>query len=184
MFGSDLERYRIRESQCRLEIFIRALYNHPAIVGIFWYRLSRYLWLRKSNPVIFILYVLARGFYPIVRMVSGLELSPRTDIGPGLWIGHAGPCIIHPATRAGKNLTIHHGVTIGESKSGVPSLGNNVSIGVNATLVGGIEIGDNAIIGAGAVVVKSVPEGAVAIGVPARIKSEVQNRATHPGMLA
>lgn len=75
-------------------------------------------------------------------------------------------------------------MTIGESKSGVPSLGNNVSIGVNATLVGGIEIGDNAIIGAGAVVVKSVPEGAVAIGVPARIKSEVQNRATHPGMLA
>lgn len=69
----------------------------------------------------------------------------------------------------GDSVTIFQGVTIGQSGTGAPKIGNNVVIGANATIVGGIEIGDNAQIGAGAVIAQNIPANCTAVSQKARI---------------
>lgn len=100
-------------------------------------------------------------------MYSGLDLLPFADIGPGMKVIHFGPTVVHPNTVAGENLTLRQGVTIGLAKTGVPRLGNNVTVGVGATIIGGISIGDNVTIGAGAVVTHSMPANTTVVGIPA-----------------
>ena len=164
----DIKRYNNGSGNVLLAT-IRAAYSHPSFAGVIWYRIGHALWLRRKNPVWFILLIINRALYPLVRMYSGLELTPRTQIGGGMYVGHFGPTVIHPDTVAGYNLTILQGVTIGARAGGIPRIGNDVSIGVGATIIGGITIGNHAIIGAGAVVTKDVPEGCVAVGVPAKL---------------
>ena len=168
--ASDIERYKSHPSQGQFIAGAKALYSHPAFAGVVWYRLSRYLWLKKRNPLFFLFLLMTRLLYPLVRLYSGLELAPSVEIGPGLWVGHFGPIVRNPAMRAGRNLTILHGVTVGAGTGGVPILGDNVSIGVGATLIGNVQIGHNVIIGAGAVVTKNVPDDSVAVGVPAQFR--------------
>lgn len=99
------------------------------------------------------------------------------DIAGGLYVGHAvgGGIIINDKVKIGKNCNIHHGVTIGVKNRGknpgVPTIGDNVYIGPGAKVFGGITIGDNTAIGANAVVATSIPDNAVAVGVPAKIIS-------------
>lgn len=99
------------------------------------------------------------------------------DIGGGLLIPHNFGCVIS-AQKIGNNCQIDQGVTIGKSGSGKeqikevdnkPTIGNNVMITTNSIVIGNIHIGDNAIIGAGSVVTKDVPQNAVIIGNPQRI---------------
>lgn len=66
-------------------------------------------------------------------------------------------------------MIIYQGVTIGQSSSGAPKIGNNVLIGANATIIGGIEIGDNAKIGAGAVIQENIPANCTAVSQKVRI---------------
>jgi serine O-acetyltransferase len=163
----DIERYNNGSGNILLTA-IRAAYSHPSFIGVIWYRIGHALWLRRKNPVWLILFTISRALYPLVRMYSGLELSPRAQIGGGMYIGHFGPTVIHPDTVAGCNLTILQGVTIGAGTGGIPHIGNDVSIGVGATIIGGITVGNHATIGAGAVVTKDIPDGCVAVGVPAK----------------
>jgi serine O-acetyltransferase len=163
----DIQRYKKDEDNLFFSI-IKAAYTHPAFIGVLWYRIGHALWLRRKNPLFFILLILHRILYPLVRIQSGLELSPRTDIGPGLYIAHFGPTVIHPETIAGCNLTLLQGVTIGANKSGVPQIGDNVSIATGARVIGKIKLGDNSIVGAGAVVIKDVLPGTTVVGIPAK----------------
>ncbi len=163
----DIERYN-QDNSNWLWAAIRAAYTHPAFIGVIWYRVGHALWLGRRNPLWFLLLVFHRILYPLVRIHSGLELSPRTQIGPGLYIAHFGPTVIHPETIAGSHLTVLQGVTIGEHGHGVPRLGNHVSIATGARVIGRITIGDHAIVGAGAVVVSDVPAGYTVVGVPAK----------------
>ncbi len=167
LIRSDLRRYANRNSNLAVTA-ITAAYAHPALIGVIWYRIGRALWLKRKNPLFFVLLVLNRFFYPLVRIQSGLELSPKTQIGPGLFVAHFGPTVIHPETVAGCNLTIEHGVTIGKGPTGVPCIGDDVYIGAGAKVINGITVGDHASIGAGAVVVNDVPPHCVVVGVPAR----------------
>jgi len=162
----DMLRYRSEKNWLPV-ILIKNLYSHPSALGVINYRIGRKLWLSQNNPIVFLLWILARALYPLVRMYSGVELSPAAAIGPGLCILHFGPTIIHPGVVAGKNLTLVHGVTIGQARSGVPVIGDDVSVGAGATLLGGIHVGSRAQIGAGAVVTRDVPEYCLAIGIPA-----------------
>jgi serine O-acetyltransferase len=83
---------------------------------------------------------------------------------------HSNGIVIHPRASIGPNCLIFQQVTIGTAKGeGVPTLGAGVEIGAGARILGDIVIGDNAKIGANAVVLCDVPEGATAVGVPARI---------------
>lgn len=177
LIRSDIRRYANRNSNL-VVIAIEAAYTHPAIIGVIWYRIGHALWLKRKNPVFFILFVINRILYPIVRIYSGLELPAKTQIGPGLFVNHFGPTIIAGTMVAGRNLTIEQGVTIGKGPTGVPHIGNDVYIGTGAKVINGITIGDHASVGAGAVVVKDVPAYCVVVGVPARpVKVDEESQA-------
>jgi serine O-acetyltransferase len=105
----------------------------------------------------------------------GLEISPGSDIGGGLYIAHPIGTVI-AVNKMGKNCSIIAAVTIGlRNEHKFPTIGDNVIIGAGARVLGGITIGDDVIIGANAVVIKDLPAGVTAVGVPAKVikKSKV-----------
>ena len=82
---------------------------------------------------------------------------------------HTFAIVINSSVRAGKNLVLEHGVTIGAEKNQCPMLGDNVFIGAGAKVIGAVRIGNDVKIGANAVVTKDLPDGATAVGIPARV---------------
>lgn len=109
--------------------------------------------------------------FRIVETLTGVSFNKAVEIGPGLRIHHFGNIFIHSGVRIGAGCTLRQGVTIGQRVEGgdVPVIGNNVDFGAYAQVLGGIHIGDGARIGAMSVVLKDVPPGATAVGIPARI---------------
>lgn len=89
-------------------------------------------------------------------------------IGEGMWIAHPYSTILN-AEGIGKNFRCIHCTTLGAGKNGIPTLGDNVSLGANVVIVGGVKIGNNVTIGAGSVVVKDIPDNSVAVGNPAKV---------------
>ena len=102
------------------------------------------------------------------------EIYGKTNIGKGLYLGHPHGITINPNTIIGENCNIHKGVTIGQenrgNRKGVPTIGNMVWIGVNATIVGNIIIGDDVLIVPNAFVNCDVPSHSVVLGNPCVIK--------------
>jgi serine acetyltransferase len=111
----------------------------------------------------------------VVEILTGISLPPECEIGPGLYIGHFGPVILNSGVRLGRNCNLSQGVTLGVAgrgtKRGCPIIGDRVYIGVNAVLIGPIEVGNDVAIGAGAVLTKSVAACAVVAGNPACVIS-------------
>lgn len=101
----------------------------------------------------------------------GFQIYPETIIGDGLYLGHWGHLVINPKTIIGKNCNIAQGVTIAQSNrgryQGIPKIGNEVWIGPNAVIVGGITIGNNVLIAPNSYVNSSIPDNAVVMGNPA-----------------
>jgi serine O-acetyltransferase len=111
-------------------------------------------------------WVLVHRFWSVVTQA---EIHLTTQIGGGLRIPHPNGIVIHPDAVIGPNCTIMAQVTIGVVRGGgAPVIGGHVDIGAGARLLGPIRVGDHAQIGANAVVTKDVPEGHVAVGIPAR----------------
>ncbi len=104
-----------------------------------------------------------------MQVLTGNEIPPTPEIGPGLMIWHSGGIVIHGATKIGEQCTLHHGVTIGIRYRGgnTPVIGNRVDFGAYAQVLGGVTIGDDCTIGAMAVVLNDIPAGATAVGIPA-----------------
>lgn len=127
--------------------------------------------------------VLTRCYWPLFRLVEtavGVSLPKAAQIGPGLRIWHFGGIFLHPDTVIGANCTLRQGVTIGNREAGgpVPVLGDDVDVGAYAQLLGGIRIGHGAKIGALSVVLCDVPDGATAVGSPARVILPASARTT------
>lgn len=108
-------------------------------------------------------------------LLFGIEVSPKVKIGGGLFLPHTVGTVIGAAS-IGKNCTIMQGVTLGASEMDLgfdatrrPIIGNYVTIGSGAKVIGHITVGDHAKIGANAVVLCDVPAFAVAVGVPAKL---------------
>jgi serine O-acetyltransferase len=112
--------------------------------------------------------VLRHRFWSIVTQ-SEIDLTCRIE--GGLLLTHPNGIVIHPKVTIGPNCLIFHQVTLGTGGSipGVPSIGGHVDIGAGAKVLGGVKIGDHVKIGANAVVLCDVPDGSVAVGVPARV---------------
>lgn len=110
--------------------------------------------------------------YRFLKLGQRLGFSIGYDsFGPGLAIVHYGCIVVHGKARIGENCRIHEGVTIGANATtpNVPRIGNNVYIASGAKVIGDVEIADDVVIGAGAVVVKSILETGITVGgVPAK----------------
>lgn len=112
--------------------------------------------------------------FKIVKKIMLIELSPHTKIAGGLYLGHASSITITPDCIIGSNVNIHKGVTIGREnrgkREGCPTIGNNVWIGINATIVGKVNIGNDVLIAPNSFVNIDVPDHSIVIGNPATIK--------------
>ena len=111
-------------------------------------------------------------------LVTQTEIGLNARIGGGLLLPHPNGIVIHPDAEIGPNCLIFHQVTIGTRAGapGLPRIGGHVDIGAGAKILGPVVIGDHAVIGANAVVTRDVPAGAVAAGVPARIRTPTPGR--------
>lgn len=116
---------------------------------------------------------LARVSSQFTRLITGVEIHPGAQIGRRFFIDHAMAVIIGETTIIGDDCTIYQCVTLGGTGNEVgkrhPTLGNNVTVGVGAAVLGNITIGDNSKIGGGAVVVKDVPPNCTVVGIPGHI---------------
>lgn len=116
---------------------------------------------------------LARISSQFTRFMTGVEIHPGAQIGRRFFIDHAMGVIIGETTIIGDDCTIYQCVTLGGTGNEVgkrhPTLGNNVTVGVGAAVLGNIFIGDNSKIGGGAVVVKDVPPNCTVVGIPGHI---------------
>ncbi len=108
-------------------------------------------------------------------VLFGLEVTPKCDIGPGVFFAHSVGTVVG-AARLGKNVTLFQGVTLGAKglaplfdSATRPVVGDNVTLGAGCKVLGAIEIGNGAIVGANAVVLESVPANATVVGIPARV---------------
>lgn len=144
----------------------------PGYHYTFWMRLSKYL---KYKKYLLPLYLLSFANLQRLKYKFGIDISSKTEIGTGFYIGHFGGIVVNSNARIGKNCNISQGVTIGMSnrweKQGTATIGDNVYIGPGAKIVGAVSIGNNVAVGANAVVTKDVPDSAVVAGVPAKIIS-------------
>jgi serine O-acetyltransferase len=109
--------------------------------------------------------------FRFTETVTGISIPKSVRVGPGLKIWHFGNIFIHHASVIGANCTLRQGVTIGnrEDDGPVPILEDDVELGAYAQVLGGIRVGKGAKIGAMSVVLRDVPGGATAVGIPARI---------------
>lgn len=98
-------------------------------------------------------------------------ISKTTKIGPGAYFAHPFASEFN-AKSIGKNFSCRHLTTLGNKQDGDnenrPTIGDNVTLGVNVTILGGVTIGNNVTIGAGAVVVKDIPDNCIAVGNPCK----------------
>lgn len=106
---------------------------------------------------------------------SGFQISYRTEIGMGFYIGHFGTVIVNSDAKLGKNINLSPGVVIGMANrgknKGVAVLEDNIYVGPGAKIVGAVHIGNNVAIGANAVVTKDLPDNVSVAGVPAKVLS-------------
>lgn len=120
--------------------------------------------------------ILPRFFANLARFFTGIEIHPGATIGKGTFIDHGSGVVIGETAQIGDGCTIYQGVTLGGTSLSHgkrhPTLGRNVVVGVNSTVLGAIVLGDNAKVGGGSVVVKDVPANATVVGVPARIVAQ------------
>ena len=124
-------------------------------------------WLRLPWTIVYLL------LNKLVEIVCGMSIGGNAQIGRRLIIEHQGAIVIHGASVIGDDCVIRQGVTLGnrhlDQPNDAPVLGNRVNVGAGAKLLGKVHIGDDAAIGANAVVLKDVPAGATAIGIPAKV---------------
>lgn len=117
----------------------------------------------------------------LTRIITGIEIHPKAQIGNRFFIDHGEGVVIGETTIIGDDVLIYQQVTLGgtgnEHGKRHPTIGNGVIIGAGAKILGNITIGDNTRVGAGSVVVENVPEHCTVVGVPGRI---VQQKFMNP----
>ncbi len=115
----------------------------------------------------------ARVISQFARFLTGIEIHPGAVIGKGLFIDHGHGVVIGETTVIGDYVVLYQGVTLGgtgkEKGKRHPTIGNHVMIATGAKVLGSLTVGDYAKIGAGSVVLKSVPQNATVVGIPARV---------------
>lgn len=140
---------------------------YPGLHAVWIHRASHGLWNLGLKWI-------ARLLSMLARFVTGIEIHPGAKIGRRVFLDHGLGIVIGETTEIGDDCTIYQGVTLGGTSlyKGVkrhPTLGKGVVISAGAKVLGGFTVGDGARVGSNAVVLKEIPAGATAVGIPARI---------------
>ncbi|OMC39178.1 serine O-acetyltransferase [Mycobacterium sp. IS-1264] len=147
---------------------LQVVFAYPGVHAIWGHRISHWLWNRGAR-------LAARTFAELTRIFTGVDIHPAATLGPGLFIDHATGVVIGETAEVGEDVHMYHGVTLGGSGADTgkrhPTVGDRVTIGAGAKILGAIKIGDDSRIGANAVVVKPVPSSSVVVGVPGQVIS-------------
>ena len=149
---------------------------YPGFHILVYHRVAHWLYEHKH-------FFLARWVSQHGRHKTGIEIHPGAKIGKCLFIDHGMGIVFGETTEIGDNCTIYHGVTLGGTGKDTgkrhPTLGNNVLIGAGTKVLGPVFIGDNARVGAGSVVLRTLPANCTAVGVPAEVV-RINNKAIVP----
>lgn len=166
---ADLQSALQRDPAARSRLEIALLY--PGLHAIWIHRVSHWLWTRNVK-------LAARWLSQLARGLTGIEIHPGATIGQRVFIDHGMGVVIGETAEVGDDVTLYHGVTLGGTSLNKgkrhPTIGDRVTIGAGAKVLGNITIGADSRIGANAVVVKSVPENSVVVGVPGQIVKRAQ----------
>ena len=155
---------------------------YPGLHAIILHRLAHGLWMRGF-------YWFGRFISHCARFLTGIEIHPGATIGRRFSIDHGMGVVIGETAVIGDDVTLYHGVTLGGTSWNKgkrhPTLADGVVVGAGAQILGPITIGEGAKVGSNAVVVKDVPEGATAVGNPARIidSAQAQKREEKAGQM-
>ena len=140
---------------------------YPGLHAIWLHRPAHWCWTHGLRW-------LGRFISHLARWATGIEIHPGAVLGERVFIDHGMGVVIGETAEVGDGCTIYHGVTLGgtslyKGEKRHPTLGRNVVVSAGAKVLGGFTVGDDAKIGSNAVVIKPVPAGATAVGIPARI---------------
>ncbi len=139
---------------------------YPSVRAMFWHRVAHRLYLRNHTTF-------ARIISQHARHKTGIEIHPGAQIGKGFFIDHGDGVVIGETAVIGDNVTLYQGVTLGGTGKDVgkrhPTIGDHVTIGAGAKVLGPFRVGSGSKIGAGSIVLKEVPPGCTVVGNPGRI---------------
>ncbi|NNN14891.1 MAG: serine O-acetyltransferase [Acidimicrobiaceae bacterium] len=160
----DLDAVLARDPAARSRLEVVLLY--PGFHALVMHRIAHALWERGYKFP-------ARTISALTRTWTNVDIHPGANLGPGLFIDHASGVVIGETAETGEDVTIFHGVTLGgrgfDRGKRHPTLGDRVTVGAGAKILGPLFIGDDSRIGANAVVVKPVPSNSVVVGIPGQV---------------
>ena len=149
-------------AKSRLEVFL----CYAGLHAVWFYRINHWLW----NHGFFLI---GRWLSQVARFLTGIEIHPAAHIGRRLFIDHGVGVVIGETAIVGDDVTLYQGVTLGgtgkETGKRHPTIEANVVVGGGAKILGNITVGKDSRIGAGSVVLRSVPDHSTVVGVPGHI---------------
>ena len=166
-FREDVEAARALDPAAG-STFVTAL-TSPGLHAIWVHRVAHRMWQRIG------LRTAARLVAYFSRSFTGVEIHPGARIGRRFFIDHGMGVVIGETSEVGDDVMLYHGVTLGgrslDKVKRHPTLGDRVTVGTGARILGAVVIGADSQVGANAVVVKDVPAHSVAVGVPAKVSA-------------
>lgn len=162
----DLRNARLHDPASRGEIENALIYS--GLHAIWSHRLAHRLWSRPA------LRGVARVVSQLSRFLTGVEIHPGASIGRRFFIDHGMGVVIGETATIGDDVMVYHGVTLGgrsmERGKRHPTIGDRVTIGAGAKVLGPVLVGDDSAIGANAVVTRDIPPDSIATGIPAAVR--------------
>lgn len=146
--------------------YMEVLLCYPGLHALWFHRINHWLWTHNLR-------LIARWLSQWARFFTAIEIHPGAQIGHRLFIDHGMGVVIGETSVVGDDVTLYQGVTLGgtgkEKGKRHPTIGNGVVVGTGAKVLGNIVVGDNCRVGAGSVVLRSIPENSTIVGVPGHI---------------
>lgn len=173
----DLRNARAHDPAARGDLENALVYS--GLHAIWSHRVAHRLWRRPA------LRGLARVLSQFTRLLTGIEIHPGATIGRRFFIDHGFGVVIGETTEIGDDVMLYHGVTLGGRSLNRgkrhPTVGDRVTIGAGAKVLGPLRIGDDSAIGANAVITRDVPANSIATGIPAVVRARTANQ-REPGV--
>lgn len=159
----DVKAVQERDPAARNALEVLILYQ--GVHALIWHRFAHWFYNHR-------LFFIARLLSQFSRFLTQIEIHPGAQMGQGIFIDHGSGVVIGETTVVGDNCTIYQGVTLGgvglNKGKRHPTLGNNVTVGTGAKILGAFEVGDNCKIAANAVLLKPLENDTTVAGIPAR----------------